>query len=59
MRAYLATTAALFGLLTVVHIWRMVVEADAQSRNPWILIITVVSAALCLRALRLLRRPVM
>ena len=53
MRAYLITTSAIFGLLVVVHIWRMVVEAGVS--NPWFLGITVLAAAMCGWALSLLR----
>jgi uncharacterized membrane protein len=45
MKAYLFTTGSVFGLLTVVHIWRMVVEPS--SRNPWLVVITLLSTALC------------
>lgn len=55
MRAYLITTSAIFGLLVVVHIWRMVVEAGVS--NPWFFGITVLAAAMCGWALGLLRRP--
>ena len=51
MRAYLATTAALFGLLVIVHIWRMAVEPSA--RDPFMYAITVLAAALCGWAVRL------
>lgn len=54
MKIYLTLTAALFGLLTIVHFWRMVEERGNLSRDPWFLIITLVSAALCVWAVRLL-----
>ena len=54
MKIYLALTAALFGLLTVLHFWRMVQERGNLARDPWFLIITLVSAALCFWAVRLL-----
>jgi len=61
MKTYLTLTAALFGLLTVVHFWRMLVERETLAKDPWFLIITLVSAALCFWAVRLLvvarRRP--
>ena len=49
---YLGLTSALFGLLTMVHVWRAVVEPKA--RDPWFIAITVVSALLCLWGGRLL-----
>ena len=54
MRAYLATTGGLFALLTAAHVWRMVVE-PSQTRNPWFLVTTVISVAMSIWALRLLR----
>ncbi len=55
MKAYLMTTGALFGLLTVVHLWR-VTEETHLATDPWYIFITVAAAALCLWAWRLLRR---
>jgi hypothetical protein len=54
MRFYLALTAVVFALLTVVHIWRMVAESTSLARDPWFLIITIISAGLCFWAVRLL-----
>ena len=54
MKAYLAFTAALFALLAVLHLWRMVAESTSLARDPWFLVITLVSAGLCAWALRLL-----
>jgi hypothetical protein len=54
MRFYLALTAVVFALLTGVHIWRMVAESTSLARDPWFLLITVISAALCAWAVRLL-----
>jgi hypothetical protein len=54
MKIYLALTAIVFGLLTVVHLWRMMVETTTLARDPWFLVITLISAALCLWAVRLL-----
>lgn len=54
MKIYLALTAVVFGLLTVVHLWRMVAESASLARDPWFLLLTVLSAGLCLWAVRLL-----
>jgi fumarate reductase subunit C len=54
MKVYLALTAVLFAVLTVVHVWRAFVEPS--TRNPWFIAITIVSAILCLWAARLWRR---
>jgi hypothetical protein len=53
MKIYLAVTAVLFALLTVVHLWRMVAESTSLARDPWFLVITLISAAFCLWAVRL------
>ena len=55
MKAYLITTGSVFGLLTVLHIWRAIVERHLAT-EPWFILITIASAALCLWAVRLLRR---
>lgn len=57
MKAYLLTTATVFGLLTVVHIWRAVAESGTLATDPWFILITAISAGLCVWALRLLLRP--
>jgi uncharacterized membrane protein YqjE len=54
MKAYLAITAALFGLLTGLHIWRIIVESRLLAREPSFMFITVLSAALCGWAITLL-----
>src|SRR5438270_11455104 len=54
MRFYLTLTAIVFGLLTVVHIWRMAVESASLARDPFFLLITVISAAVCVWAVRLI-----
>jgi len=54
MRFYLLLTAIVFGLLTVMHLWRMISESTALARDPIFLLLTVVSAALCVWAVRLL-----
>jgi hypothetical protein len=54
MKIYLTLTAILFGLLTVLHFWRMMQERASLAKDPWFLIITLLSAALCFWAVRLL-----
>lgn len=54
MRFYIALTAIVFGLLTVMHVWRMVAESASLARDPFFLVITVISAALCAWAVRLI-----
>ena len=55
MKAYVTTTGAVFGLLTVAHVWRVTQESHL-ARDPWYLLITVAAAALSLWAWRVLRR---
>jgi hypothetical protein len=56
MKAYVMTTGAVFGLITLAHIWR-VIEETHLAREPWFILLTVATAALCLWAVRLLWRP--
>ena len=56
MRAYVITTGAVFGLLTLAHVWRVIEEGPhLMTEIPWVLI-TVAAAALFLWACRLLWR---
>ena len=56
MKAYVMTTGALFGLLVVVHIWRVIEEGPRLVRDPWYLLINLVAIGLCLWAVRVLRQ---
>jgi len=53
LKTYVMTTGAIFGLLTLAHIWR-VIEETHLATDPGYLLITVTAAALCLWAGRLL-----
>jgi hypothetical protein len=53
MKAYVITTGAVFGLLTMAHIWRAIEEGPQMAKDPWFSLTTVVAAALCLWAVRL------
>jgi hypothetical protein len=55
MKAYLITSGAIFGLVTVAHIWRAFVEPH-MAKEPWFILLTIAAFALCLWAFRLLRR---
>jgi len=58
MKAYVATTGALFGLLVVAHIWRIFLEPQL-AKDPWYIAITILAAGLSLwgwRTLRLIPR---
>ena len=55
MKAYLITTGALFGVLTLVHLLRILVEDPHLATDPVYVLITAAAAALCIWAWRLLR----
>lgn len=56
MKAYLMTTGAIFGLITLAHIWRIIEEGRRLVTEPWYVLLTVAAASLCLWACRLLLR---
>ena len=56
MRAYVITTGLVFALLTVVHIWRVIVEGTQLLTNPWWVLITAAAAALSIWAFVVVRR---
>ncbi len=58
MKPYVITTGVVFGLLTLAHIWRGIVEGPQLATAPWFVVLTLASAALCFWAFWLLsRRP--
>jgi NO-binding membrane sensor protein with MHYT domain len=54
MKVYLGFTAALFALLALLHLWRMIAESTSLAKDPWFLVITLISAGLSVWAFRLL-----
>ncbi len=52
MKTYVTFTGILFGLLTLVHIWRATVETQLAT-DPWYILITLAAATLCAWALSL------
>jgi hypothetical protein len=56
VKLYLIITGTAFGLLAAVHVWRVLEEGSQLARDPWFVAITALAAALCLWAVRLLRR---
>lgn len=54
MKAYLVVTATMFGLLTLAHLWRVYAESMGLARDPWYVLTTVLSAAMCVWGSRLL-----
>jgi hypothetical protein len=55
MKASVRTTGTIFGLLTIVHLWRLIAVEPHLATDPWFVIITVAAGALGLWAWRLLR----
>jgi hypothetical protein len=55
MKAYVLFTGAIFGLLTVAHVWRMIEERQLAT-EPWYLAITLASAGMFAWAVRLVLR---
>jgi hypothetical protein len=55
MRTYVMTTGVLFGLVTLAHVWRVLVEGPGLMTDPWYILLTVAAAGLCLWAWRLIR----
>jgi hypothetical protein len=56
MKAYVITTGALFGLLTIAHIVRIVAENPRLATDPFYILITMLTAVLCVWAFYLVRR---
>ncbi|HKB66595.1 MAG TPA: hypothetical protein VKC61_12135 [Pyrinomonadaceae bacterium] len=56
MKAYIITTGIIFGLITVAHIMRFVMEGSRLATEPVFILLTLLSAALCVWALLVLRR---
>jgi hypothetical protein len=55
MKGYVITTGAVFGLLTLAHIWRSI-EEPHLTKDAAFVVITILSAALCVWSLRVLRQ---
>lgn len=56
MRAYVMTTGILFGLVALVHGWRVIEEGGAPAQDPWFILITLAALGLCAWAWQVLRR---
>jgi uncharacterized membrane protein len=55
VKAYIITTGAVFGLLTVAHVWRIFLEPHL-AKELWFLLFTLIALALSLWAWRVLKR---
>jgi len=56
MKTYVVTTGAIFGLLALAHLWRMIEEGPRLAREPWFVAFTLIAAAMCFSAWRVLKR---
>lgn len=56
MKAYLATTGTIFGLITLAHVWRIVAESSALVRDPSFMLLTALAAGFSVWGFRLLWR---
>ena len=54
MRAYVLVTGIIFGLIVVAHAWRLAAEGHVHTE---VVVLTLLAAALCGWAARLLLRP--
>jgi len=55
MKAYVITTGTVFGLITLSHLFRVIVEGSHLARDPIYILLTLVAASLCFWAWRVLR----
>jgi len=53
LRAYVAATDAVFGLVTAAHVWRLAVEPHVAT-DPWWILATIAAVGFCLWACRVL-----
>ena len=58
MKAYVVTTGIVFGLLTLLHLWRMFFEDANLASDPLSVAITAAAAGLCIWSVFALRRSV-
>ena len=56
MKAYVITTGVVFGLLTLAHILRIIMEGPGLAKDPFYILITVATAVMCIWAWRLVSR---
>jgi len=46
MKAYILTTGIIFGLITIAHVWRVIVEDMNLAKEPSFVLMTLLTAAL-------------
>lgn len=54
MKVYIMITGAVFGLIVVAHILRVVAEGPHLATEPMFILLTLAAAGLCIWAVRLL-----
>jgi tetrahydromethanopterin S-methyltransferase subunit E len=60
VKAYVATTGVIFGLIVVAHAWRAIEEGSAMAMHPDFIALTAAAAALAFwswRVFKSIRRP--
>ena len=55
MRAYVMITGAVFGLIALAHLLRMILEGRHVATDPIFILLTIVAGSLCFWAWRLVR----
>ncbi len=55
MKAYTITTGIIFGLITLAHVFRIILENHALAKDPSYVLLTVLTTALSIWAWRLVR----
>ena len=56
MKAYIMTTGAVFGLITVAHVLRIIAEGPHLLTEPLWILLTIATAILAIWAWRLVRQ---
>jgi len=56
MKAYVITTGVIFVLMTLVHVWRVVVEGLQLAKEPHFILFTILSVGLAVWSWRVLRQ---
>lgn len=56
LRAYLVTTASVFGLIVVAHVLRLVLEGPQLARDPGFILLTLAAGAFGVWGLGLARK---
>lgn len=55
MRIYVLITGLIYGIITVLHAWRVIQEGTGKLHDPWFLGFTILSVVMALWAWLILR----